>query len=94
MEFSLIDFLVGFLLANAIPHFVIGAMDIRFLSLFGFGSKQNIFYSIWNIAWALGLSLYFRGSGWILNNGIFLGVSFIFIAYVFTGRFLYKKWKK
>ena len=94
MTFSWIDFLIGFFLANAIPHFVVGVMDIRFLSLFGFGAKQNILYSLWNLFWAVAITWYVYGLDWLMSNGLFLGAAFILVSYFVSGRFLYLRWKQ
>jgi len=94
MEFSWLDFIIGLFLANSIPHFVVGVMDIRFFSLFGFGSKQNLLYSAWNLGLALGLSLYFHGLDHLLNNAFFWGVFFVLTAYAAVGRYLYLRWRK
>lgn len=94
MEFRWMDFLIGLLIANAIPHFVVAVTEVRFRGLFGFGSKQNILYSLWNLAWAIGLSLYFYGLDGVLKNGLFLGICAILFSYYIGGRFLYLLWNK
>ncbi|MDD9951519.1 MAG: hypothetical protein OXT67_08145 [Zetaproteobacteria bacterium] len=93
MEFHWVDLCIGLFIANAIPHFIVGVMDIRFLCLFGFGAKQNILYSAWNIAWSLGLAWYFHGFEWITHNGLYLGVCLILASYIIGGRFLYERWR-
>lgn len=94
MKLNLLDFLVAFFLANSIPHLVVGIMDIRFLSLFGFGAKANIAYSVWNILLASAISIYVYGVEALLYNGFFWGVLGIYISYVITGRYLYLRWKQ
>lgn len=94
MEFSLVDFLIGFFLANSIPHLVVGIMDIRFLSLFGFSAKANIAYSIWNILLASAISIYFYGIEALMHDALFWGVFGIYVSYVLSGRFLYLRWKQ
>ena len=93
MTMHILNFLTGLFLANSIPHLVVGVMDIRFLSLFGFGGKANIAYSVWNVCLAGSIAIYAHGLDALLYNFFFWGVFFIYISYVAAGRFLYLKWK-
>ncbi len=90
MEFSLMDFLIGLFLMNAMPHFVIGVANIRFLSLFGFSGTANMCYSALCFAVSLALFHIEYGISDLLQNGIFLGAMTILVIYYFTTKFLYK----
>lgn len=91
---SLIDFLIGFFLMNAMPHFVLGVWGGRMFSIFGFGDKQNIAYGILNFLISTGLFLYQYGLDGIMANGIFTGALSILIIYLLTGHFWQKLFKE
>jgi len=89
-----IDFLIGFFLMNAMPHFVLGVWKGRMFSAFGFGDKQNIAYSLVNFFFALGLFIYTYGVPGILENGIFAGALLMLVIYYITGNFFYNLFNK
>lgn len=90
--FQIYDFFIGLFLANSLPHFVLGMVGARFLCLFGFSPKANIFYALWNLAVAVCLGVYFYGVGFLSSNGFFLGNLFVLVGYFVVGRFLYVRW--
>lgn len=87
MTFSWIDFLIGFFLMNAMPHWIFGLTKTRMLSAFGFTPAANISYAILNTLLAFGLLAWRYGVEAILLNGVFLGAATILIIYFITGRF-------
>jgi hypothetical protein len=93
MEFNIYDFVIGLFIANSIPHLIFGIMDIRVLSLFGFSALGNRAYSVFCVVFAAGISSWFYGANSLINNSFFLGVLFLYLSFVFTGRFLYLSWK-
>lgn len=88
---SLIDFLIGFFLMNAMPHFVLGTWKGRMFSAFGFGDAQNIAYGLLQGVIALGLFLWEYGIAGLTENGIFVGALTILVIYFITGRFFFKR---
>lgn len=90
MQFTPIDFLIGFFLMNAMPHMLFGLLKIRFLSLFGFSSKGNIAYAVLNVVAAMALYHYEYGLNALRNDGIILGLLTLWLIYLLTTRFLHK----
>ena len=89
-SFSIPDFIMGILLVNALPHFIIGIFKIRFLSIFGFSPQSNIFYSFLCIAISLALFQYQYGLNTILDHGVYAGGLFILFNYYLLTKVLYK----
>ncbi len=87
---SLIDFLIGFFLMNAMPHFVLGVWKARMFSAFGFGNLQNILYGVMNGVIATGLFLWEYGINGFMEQGIFAGALLILVIYYLTGHFFFK----
>lgn len=90
MEFTLIDFFIGFFLMNAMPHLLFGLLKIRFLSAFGFSPKGNIAYAFLNVAIALLLFHIRYGIQELMNQGIVIGAGAMLLIYLLSGRFFYK----
>ena len=86
MTFTWIDFLIGFFLMNAMPHWIFGLTKTRMLSAFGFTAQANIAYSFLNVAIALILFGWRYGLPAILDNGVFVGAAAMMLIYYFTGR--------
>lgn len=86
MSFSLIDFLIGILLMNAMPHMIFGLIRLRFLSLFGFSALGNLLYSLVNIGAAGALYHHQYGINAILLDGVTLGALAMLAIYLLTGR--------
>ncbi len=89
----LIDFIIGFLLLNALPHFVLGVYKMRILSLFGFSSIANMAYGILCFCGSLGLYLYTYGFSSMMEDGFMLGGIFICCAYFMVAKILYHLWQ-
>ena len=89
MNFTLIDFLIGFFLMNAMPHMLFGLIGVRFISLFGFSAKGNIAYAFFNVTVALILFHIQYGLQEIFSNGIVIGALTLLLIYLITGRFFY-----
>lgn len=93
MPFSSVDFLVGFFMANAIAHLVIGLMKVRFFAGFGYGSRANIGYSLLNVGLAVALVILGNGPAALLGNAIFWGALTLYVIYAITGRYFYHRWR-
>ncbi len=87
MTFSLIDFLIGIFLMNAMPHMLFGLIRLRFLSLFGFSAWGNLLYSLVNIFAAGALYHHQYGINALKLDGISLGALAMLAIYLVTGRF-------
>ena len=91
---NIIDFIIGFTLMNAMPHYVLGIWKRRMLSAFGFGNLQNMLYGILNFIISIGLYLYQYGLDHLLSNGIYLGAVTMLIIYFLTSKILFKVFNK
>ncbi|MGB1204913.1 MAG: hypothetical protein ACPG5B_04655 [Chitinophagales bacterium] len=91
---QLIDFIIGFGLANALPHFIFGITKTRFLGLFGFSPKGNIFYAYLCATISFMFFIYQYGFEGLTNNLIYTGGFFILICYFLLGKFLYLLFQK
>jgi hypothetical protein len=81
MELTLIDFLIGFLLMNAMPHILFGLLRIRFFSAFGFSPQGNLGYGLLNIAFVLFLFHIRYGIEVLMNHGIVVGAGTMLLIY-------------
>ena len=88
------DFLIGFTLMNAMPHFVLGTWKARMFSAFGFGNTKNILYGVLNFLASLGLFVYKYGAQKIAQNGIYAGALVLLMIYFLTGWFWYSIFHK
>ena len=87
MTFTILDFLVGFLLMNAMPHWIFGITKTRMLSAFGFSPQANIAYSFLNIAVALTLFHFQHGIQTLFSSGVAVGALAMLVIYYLTGKF-------
>jgi hypothetical protein len=94
MEISLLDFLIGFTLMNAMPHFLFGLLRVRFFSVFGFSSRENIAYGFLNVAIALVLFSIDYGISALMHQGIVIGALAMLLIYLVSGRFFYRLFQK
>lgn len=85
--FTVIDFLIGFFLMNAMPHMLMGILNVRFLSLFGFSAGANYRYAVFNVVAAAALFQADRGLDQLGDNGIVVGAASMLAIYALTGRF-------
>ena len=51
----IVDFLIGLFLANAMPHYLFGRLQVGVLSLFGYTARANIAYGLLCFVAAAGL---------------------------------------
>ncbi|AEA45873.1 hypothetical protein Fluta_3909 [Fluviicola taffensis DSM 16823] len=86
----ILDFLIGFLLVNALPHFAFGMTKTRFLGIFGYKPIANIWYAITQFALALVLFHVNHGIETILQNGIFLGAVCTCFLFLIFGKTILK----
>lgn len=91
---TLIDFLIGALLANAMPHLIFGLTKTHFLGMFGYSSKGNIIYAILQLILCLALFLFNYEYKELLDNGYLLGGITVLILYFIFGKFLVKFYGK
>ena len=91
---TIVDFLIGLTLMNAMPHFVLGVWRGRMLSAFGFGDIKNILYGILNFTISVGLFLYKYGLEKLQENGIFAGALVLLVIYFLTGQYWYSTFHK
>ncbi len=89
MNFTLIDFLIGFFLMNAMPHLIFGLTKQRFLSLFGFSSSGNLAYAFLNVVIALVLFHSQHGLQELMNHGIVVGAIIMFLLHLVLNKFFY-----
>ena len=91
---TLLDFLIGALLANAMPHLIFGLTKTHFLGMFGYSSKGNIIYAIVQLILCLALFLFNYGYKELTDNGYLLGGITVLILYFIFGKFLVKFYGK
>jgi hypothetical protein len=94
MEFSFVDFLIGFTLMNAMPHLLFGLLKIRFFSVFGFSPQGNIAYAFLNIAIALTLFQIQYGLTTLAQHGVVVGAVAMWFIYLVSGKFFYNLFQK
>ena len=85
---SLIDFIIGALAMNAMPHLIFGLTKTHFLGLFGYSPKGNIAYAIIQLVACLILFLYNYGLESLINNGFLIGGLTVLILYFIFGKLL------
>jgi hypothetical protein len=86
---TVIDFVIGATLMNAMPHLVLGIWKGRMFSTFGFGDKQNMAYGFLCLVISVSLFIYQYGASAILNNGIYSVALALLLIYFVTGHFWY-----
>ena len=91
---TIIDFIIGATLMNAMPHLVLGIWKARMFSAFGFGDMKNIAYGLLCFAISISLFIYKYGADKILDNGIYTGTLVILVIYILTGKFWYNLFNK
>lgn len=87
---NLIDFIIGALLANSMPHFILGLAKVRYLGLFGYSHKGNIAYGILQFAIAIILLFINYSYEVILQNGFVLGALSVLVLFLLFGKFSLK----
>lgn len=91
---KIVDFIIGALLMNAMPHLVLGIWKGRMFSAFGFGNTQNILYGALCLAASLILFTYEYGAGQLCENGIYTGALVLLVIYFISGNFWYRLFRK
>jgi len=90
----ILDFLIGVLIMNALPHFVLGITKTRFLGMFGYNPTANIWYATVQFVLALVLFHIQHGIETILKNGIFLGAACTCLLFLIFGKAILKFYQK
>ena len=88
MNNPIIDFFIGLTLVNVLPHYMVGILKVRFLSLYGFGDKQNIAYAWTSLIVSLVLFHINYGIGSITSHTWYIGGMSVILAYLLTGKYL------
>jgi hypothetical protein len=94
---NILDFIIGALLANAMPHFIFGITNTKFLGLFGFGARGNILYAVLQFALCIVLySLNYSLESLIANGFLLGGMAVMVLFFIFGKRLLnyFNKWKQ
>ena len=91
---NLIDFIIGGLLANAMPHLIFGLTKTHFLGLFGYSPKGNIMYAI--VQFILCIILFCLNYEYkeLMENGYLVGAITVLVLYFIFGKFLVKFYGK
>ncbi|WP_343632557.1 hypothetical protein [Fluviicola sp.] len=90
----LLDFIIGVLLMNSLPHFVLGITKTRFLGMFGFEPAANIWYAVVQFVLAMILFHINHGIETILKNGIVLGAACTCVLFLIFGKAILKFYRK
>lgn len=93
MNNSILDFFIGLTMVNVLPHYLVGILKVRFLSLYGFGNKQNIAYAWTSIILSILLFHLNYGLGALLDHTWFIGGLFVILSYLALGNYLVMKFK-
>jgi len=94
MEFSYIDFIVGFLMVGSMAHIVMSRAGVNFPSVFGYSSKANLFHGLLGAFIAIDIYYFSYGFNATINNGLLLGAFDILLLYAIFGRMLHNKIQK
>ena len=74
---------------NAIPHFIFGITNVKYLGMFGFSTKGNIAYSLLQFFVCMILFHIQYGITNLLSNGIFVGGLTVLILFYMFGKMLF-----
>ncbi len=94
INFSFVDFIVGFLMMASMSHVVMSRADIRFPSAFGYHSKANLIHGLLAAFIAIGIYFFSYGFNAMINNGLLIGAFDLLLAYALFGRMLHNKIQK
>ncbi|MBC8754840.1 hypothetical protein H2O64_09175 [Kordia sp. YSTF-M3] len=83
---NLIDFIIGALLANAMPHLIFGLTKTHFLGMFGYSPKGNIMYAVLQFVLCIILYCYTYGYEGLLENGYLVGGITVLVLYFVFGK--------
>ncbi len=93
MSFHVVDFMIGFLAMNAMPHMLCGLFKVRFISPFGYGERDNLLFALVNVVLALGLFHFRYGIGQLFSHGMIVGAGAVLVAFLVSGRFFYNRFR-
>ncbi|QCE42136.1 hypothetical protein E9099_12230 [Psychroserpens sp. NJDZ02] len=85
---NIINFFIGALLVNAMPHLIFGLTKTHFLGLFGYSPKGNIAYAILQLLTYCSLFCLKYGYQILLTNVFFIGGLTILCLYFIFGKVL------
>lgn len=91
---NIIDFFIGALLANAMPHLIFGLTKTHFLGLFGYSPKGNIIYAVLQFILCCFLFHLNYGYNKLLNNGYLIGSITVLCLYFIFGKFVINFYEK
>jgi hypothetical protein len=91
---NLIDFIIGALLMNAMPHFIFGLTKTHFLGLFGYSPKGNIAYAVLQLFLCVILYCYNYSLEELLNNSFLLGGLAVLLLFFIFGKLFVKFYQK
>jgi len=94
MEFSFVDFIVGFLMLGAMAHVVASRAEISFPSAFGYSAKANLIHGLLVAFIAVDIYFFSYGFAATIGNGMLMGMVDLIILYALFGRILHKKIQK
>ncbi len=83
---NIVDFFIGAILANAMPHFIFGITKTKFLGLFGYSPKGNITYAIVQFVISILLFGIKYDFSTLLENGFFIGGLTVLLLYFLLGK--------
>ncbi len=81
-----IDFIIGALAMNAMPHLIFGLTKTHFLGLFGYSAKGNISYAILQFIICLVLFNYKYSLETLIENGFLIGGLTVLVLYFILGK--------
>lgn len=85
---TLLDFLIGALVANAMPHLIFGLTKTHFLGMFGYSPKGNILYAVLQLIISIVLFSINYGYKELMENGFLIGAITVLVLYFIFGKFL------
>ena len=85
---TLLDFIIGALLANAMPHLIFGLTKTHFLGMFGYSPKGNIIYASLQFVLCIFLFCYNYGYTALVENGYLVGGITVLVLYFIFGKLL------
>lgn len=91
---NIVDFIIGALLVNAMPHLIFGLTKTHFLGLFGYSSKGNITYAILQFLLCFILFHFNYGYKELFNNGFLIGGITVLSLYFIFGKIVVKFYGK
>jgi len=90
MEFSILEFIIGFLFLGAVIHIVMAHTERQFPSIGGYGAKANIFHGLFIAFIALDLYAFKYGIQATINNSLLMGMTDTLILYAVFGGVLFR----